>query len=55
MEIKKIVSAKIEGTKVTLAVDGDGDGSPSIKVEGELIEFFSEIVSFIAMAMKPKA
>jgi hypothetical protein len=55
MEIKKIVSAKLEGTKVMLAVDGDGDGSPSIKIEGELIEFISEIASFIAAAMKPKA
>lgn len=55
MELKKIVSLKLEGTKVVIAVDGDSDGSPSIKVEGELIEFITEIAAFIAAAVKPKA
>jgi hypothetical protein len=48
MEIKKIVTLKFEGMNVSLSVDSDVDGEPSIALQVKLPELFSEVVALIS-------
>jgi hypothetical protein len=52
MEVKKMVTLKLDGMNVNLSVDGDVDGEPSISLTIKLPEVFSEL---IALVSKPKA
>lgn len=52
MEVKKIVTVKLDGLNLAISVDGDSDGEASIAVQIKLPEVFSELVSLIG---KPKA
>jgi hypothetical protein len=52
MEISKVVTLKLDGMNVSLTVDGDVDGEPSVALTVKLPEVFSELV---AMFTKPKA
>jgi len=52
MELKKVVTLKMEGMNVAVSVDGDVDGEPSFLLQIKLPEVFSEIISLFS---KPKA
>jgi hypothetical protein len=52
MEIKKVVTLKLDGMNVLLSVDGDVDGEPSVALTVKLPEVFAELV---AMFTKPKS
>jgi hypothetical protein len=52
MEIKKVVSIKMDGMNVSLTVDSDVDGEASIAMQIKLPEVFAELV---ALFTKPKA
>lgn len=52
MEVKKLVTLKLDGMNVLLSVDGDVDGEPSIALSIKLPEVFAELV---ALVTKPKA
>ncbi len=52
MEIKKVVSVKMEAMNLAVSVDGDVDGEPSFLLQIKLPEVFSELIS---MFSKPKA
>jgi hypothetical protein len=52
MEISKVVTLKLDGMNVSLTVDGDVDGEPSVALTVKLPEVFSELV---AIFTKPKA
>ncbi len=51
MEIKKVITLKVDFPNVGLVVDGDVDGEPSVSIQVKLPEVLSEIVSIF----KPKA
>jgi hypothetical protein len=52
MEISKVINLKFEGMNVSLTVDGDVDGEPSVALTVKLPEVFAEVV---ALFTKPKA
>jgi len=52
MEIKKVVTVKLDGLNLALSVDGDQDGETSIALQIKLPEVFSEVLAFFT---KPKA
>jgi hypothetical protein len=52
MEVKKLVTLKLDGMNVSLTVDGDVDGEPSVALTVKLPEVFAELV---ALFTKPKA
>jgi hypothetical protein len=45
MEIKKVVTVKLDGLNVSVSVDGDQDGEASIAMQVKLPEVFSEVIA----------
>ncbi len=52
MEIRKVVTLKLDGMNVNLTIDSDVDGEASVALQIKLPEVFSELV---ALFTKPKA
>jgi hypothetical protein len=53
MEVSKVVKVKLEGMNLSVIVDSDVDGEPSISLAVKLPEVASEIFALISGAKKP--
>ena len=53
MELKKVVTVKFEGMNLSVIVDSDVDGEPSLSLQVKLPEVASEIFALISGAKKP--
>lgn len=52
MEIRKVVTVKFEAMNLSVSLDSDVDGEPSVLLQVKLPEVFSELVALVS---KPKA
>ena len=52
MEIKKVLTVKVEAMNVSVSLDSDVDGEPSVLLQVKLPEVFAEL---LAAFTKPKA
>jgi hypothetical protein len=48
MEIKKVVTVKLDGLNFAISVDSDQDGETSIALQIKLPEVFSEVLAMFA-------
>jgi hypothetical protein len=47
MEVKKLVTFKLDGLKIIISIDGDQDGQPSVVGQIDLSEVIAEALGMV--------